>query len=400
MMKTLITTGLIALSTSLSAQYTFFEPMGSFAIEVSLDNSAMKRLPMYRNAITSLTVVGDNIIGGTAANEGLTPFIFNASIAKKQMTGIIDLNQSIPGQRAVRTGFCKGRSNVLYGGTIANTNSNGDSRGGHLFSLSTTANGAGQVNDLGVPVPNEGVYTLLIDSKKNTLYGITYPGGKFFSYSISTKAVRVFDSLAPSKKEIQVADEYVIGPDDYLCKALVETPQGKIVGSLPVNRLFSFDPATGHARIVEDALPEVWGHRSLAKVESWAVSKDGKIYGGNAADGQLFELDPATLRTKNLGKPIMAPRLRSMTFARNGKLYGIAGFAPGYSHLFCYDANGSGFIDYGNPQFKMKAPGIEQGIDWRGFQLATIASSEDGKYIVMGEDEALSQLLIFPVDTK
>lgn len=45
----------------------------------------------------------------------------------------------------------------------------------------------------------------------------------------------------------------------------------------------------------------------------------------------------------------------------------------------------------GNPQFILKAPGIE----WRSFQLQT--AFEDRKYIVMGEDEALSQLLIFPV---
>jgi len=78
-----------------------------------------------------------------------------------------------------------------------------------------------------------------------------------------------------------------------------------------------------------------------------------------------------------------------------GKLYGIAGAAPGYAHLFSYDDT-DGFVDLGNPEFIMVAPGIEQGINWRGFQLRTIVSSEDGKYIVMGEDESLSQLMVFP----
>ena len=93
----------------------------------------------------------------------------------------------------------------------------------------------------------------------------------------------------------------------------------------------------------------------------------------------------------------MMPRLRGLTFAKDGRLYGIAGALPGYAHLFSYAPDKEGFKDYGNPQFTMTAPGIEQGIDWRGFQLGTIASSEDGKYVVMGEDEALSQLLIFSV---
>ena len=53
-----------------------------------------------------------------------------------------------------------------------------------------------------------------------------------------------------------------------------------------------------------------------------------------------------------------------------------------------------------NPEFIMVAPGIEHGILWRGFQLATIAASGDGKYIIMGEDESLSQLLIFKIEDK
>src|SRR5690606_34768580 len=109
-----------------------------------------------------------------------------------------------------------------------------------------------------------------------------------------------------------------------------------------------------------------------------------------------LEVDPANKTIKNIGKPVMMPQLRGLTFAYDGRLFGIAGAPPGYAHLFSYEANGEGLKDYGNPQFTMVAPGIEQGMDWRGFQLGTIASSEDGKYIVMGEDESLSQLLVFP----
>ena len=134
----------------------------------------------------------------------------------------------------------------------------------------------------------------------------------------------------------------------------------------------------------------------MGAVESWTKSENGLLYGGNAGDGQLFELNPETKRVKNLGKPIMMNRLRGLTNAKDGKIYGIAGAAPGYSHLFSYDEK-NGFVDMGNPEFEMKAPGIEQGINWRGFQLGTITSSEDGKYIVMGEDESLSQLLVFPI---
>jgi hypothetical protein len=162
--------------------------------------------------------------------------------------------------------------------------------------------------------------------------------------------------------------------------------------------MFAFDPTKKTFQFLETPLPAVWGREVLGQVEAWAKAPDGKLYGGNAGDGQLFVLDPVTKKIKNLGKPMMMARLQALAFGRDGKLYGLAGGAPGYSHLFYYDEKGAGFVDLGNPEFTMVAPGIEQGIMWRGFQLSTLAASADGKYMVIGEDEALSQLMIFPVE--
>ena len=121
------------------------------------------------------------------------------------------------------------------------------------------------------------------------------------------------------------------------------------------------------------------------------------LYGGNASDGNLFRINPETTELTNLGKPIMMPRMKALAFAGDGRLYGVAGGRPGYAHLFSYEPGGKGFRDLGNPRFTMVAPGIEQGIFWRGFQIGTMAVSEDGRFVVMGEDEALSQLMVFPV---
>mgnify|MGYP001586768039 CR=1 FL=1 len=56
-----------------------------------------------------------------------------------------------------------------------------------------------------------------------------------------------------------------------------------------------------------------------------------------------------------------------------------------------------GFADPGNPSFPMVGEGLAPGIFWRGFQLESLAVSEDGRYVVMGDDEALSQLMVFKV---
>ncbi|KAA0992222.1 NHL repeat-containing protein [Dyadobacter aurulentus] len=390
--KILFPTLYLACSAPLLAQYTFFTPKDAFAIEVSLPNSAEKRLPIYRNAITSLTVQGDHILGGTTAKEGLSPYLFVASISSRKVVTMRDLQEIVPGQKSIATGFCKGAGNKLYAGTIGQKNQ----PAGHLLQVSIGNGNAIEVRDLGIPVAGEGIFALLSDKQGTELYGISYPGGRFFTYNIATKKTVVFDQVAPKEKELKDAHDFAIGPEAYLCKALVQDNAGLVYGSTAGNKLFAFDPAKKTFQFLETPLPAVWGREVLGQVEAWAKAPDGKLYGGNAGDGQLFVLNPATKKIKNLGKPMMMGRLQALAFGRDGKLYGLAGGAPGYSHLFSYDEN-AGFVDLGNPEFKMVEPGIEQGILWRGFQLSTLAASADGKYMVMGEDEALSQLMIFPV---
>ena len=381
----------------LLAQYTFFTPKESFAIEVSLPNTDLQRLPVYRNSISSLIVTGDYIIGGTTAVQGLTPYIFVASLKKRQVIKIKDINEVIPGQEAIPTGFCRGSNNTLFAGTIANRKPNGSDGNGHLFRLDIDHDGGIVITDLGTPVEGEGILSLVLDSENKSLFGVSYPSGLFFKYSIDSKEIRIYKDIAVSDKQIELLKEYELGPSDYLCKSLIQSG-GLIFGSTPVNSLFCFNTKNDIFQLFSD-IPEVWGRRTLGQTESWAISSDGKIYGGNSGDGQLFEIDPVTKKMKNLGKPIGMNRLRGLTFGKDGRLYGIAGGHPGYTHLFSYDEQ-EGFKDLGNPEFTMAAPGIDQGILWRGFQLGTITSSQDGRYIVMGEDESLSQLLIFAIEEK
>lgn len=376
-------------------QYTLFTPKDAFAIEVSLPNTKMTRLPVNRNAISSLYVLGDYIVGGTSAKAGLTPFVFVASLSEKKMKNIKELDETVSGQNSIPTGFLRGSGNELYAGTMPNKNGS-RSADGHIIKVMISADGTITISDMGAPVPGEGIFSLIRNGKNGLFYGISYPSGLFFKYNVDSKEVKVFKDLVPSKTDMSTISEYAIGPNEFLGKCLIQDDQGKIYGSMPINRVFCFDPKEDSFKVLDQEIPEVWGRRTMGQIESWAKGKDGKLYGGNAGDGQLFVLDPATLKMKNLGKPIMMTRLRGLTFGSDGKLYGIAGAQPGYAHLFSYDQD-NGFKDFGNPEFRMVAPGIEQGILWRGFQLGTISSSEDGKYIVMGEDESLSQLMIFQV---
>lgn len=306
----------------LLAQYTFFNPEDGFAIEVSLPNTPLKRLPMYRNAISSLLVVDDFIIGGTSADQGLAPFVFVASLTERQLTTIKDLDEVIPGQQRIESGYCRGKNNVLFAGTIANKNNDGTLGDGHLMQMTIGQQGTIDMVDLGVPIPGEGVLSLLCNAQGTVLYGLSYPTGQFFSYTLSTKQVHTYNDIVPTQDDLATLSEYALDPENYLCKALIQDDRGLIYGSLPINQLFSFNPNDECFTVLNDHLPEVWGRRTLGQVESWAKAKDGTLYGGNTGDGQLFMLDPTTHEVKNLGKPIMMKRLRGLTFGKDGKLYG------------------------------------------------------------------------------
>lgn len=375
-------------------QYTFFSPGGSFTVEVSLPNTDLNRLPMYRNAITSLTSVGDYVIGGTTAREGLSPFVFIVSLKEKEMITSIDISDIVSGQMAIKTGFTKGNKRQLFAGTIPQES---DTVGGHLIMVNLDKNGKIKINDLGVPVSHEGIFSMTSSKDHSRLYGLSYPSGYLFSFDVKTGKVKLFKEIAPDDRTIDYLKEHFsIEPEDYLSRDLVIDDNGILYGSLPYGKIFTFDTKREIFGELNVTLPYVWGRSSIGQVDSWLKTNDGRIYGGNRADGQLFELDPSTGKIKNLGKPIAMKGLAGLTIGRDGKIYGIAGGKPGYSHLFSYHPS-MGFKDYGNPQFEMIAPGIEQGINWRGFQLGTIASSENGRYIILGENEALSQLLVFPV---
>ncbi len=382
------------MTTAVSGQYEFFSPADAFAIEVSLENTRLTRLPIYRNAITSLTTSGDMIIGGTSGSDGKSPFVFTASLSDREMKEVKDLEEIIPGQTAVRSGFARWKNRSFIAGTIPVKNGNG-----HIFIISFDENSKILIEDAGIPVPGEGILALAQKTEGNIVYGITCPSGQFFSYDFLNRKSKIYKEISPGAKELATLSHFSLKPESYLSRSIIMDNKGRIFGSKPVNKLFCFIPSTEKFIIYDSPIPYVWGREVLGMADSWTISDDGTIYCGNAGDGQLFELNPENGKTRNLGKPVMMPRMKGITTARDGKLWGIAGGEPGYSHLFSWDRD-NGFHDYGNPEFIMKIENVERGILWRGFQLGSITTSEDGKYIIMGEEESLSQLMVFPVKKK
>lgn len=378
-----------------NAQYTFFNPAGSFAVEASLENTDELRMPIYRNAMSSLIVSGDFVLGGTSAQNGLTPLLFTSSLSQRKLTAVKQLEDVVKGQLSIGTGFSAAKSgSVFYAGTMPQP---GTGAGGHIIEVQVNHQGQITVKDMGQPVTGEGIFSMTFNPAKGEFYGIVHPSGKFFTFNLKTGKSQIFDQTAPSEKDLETYHSFALEPEDYLGRALIIDQRGRIYGSKAINKLFCFDPANKSFSVLKDELPFVWGREAMGRIDSWVKMPDGTIYGSNAADGQLFRLDPDKQTIVNLGKPIMMPRIMAMTPGKNGMLYGVAGASPGYAHLFSYHPQ-KGFRDLGNPEFKMISPGLEQGINWRGYQIASMASSQSGNYIILGENEALSQLMVFPAE--
>ena len=189
--------GLLALVMFLEAEYTFFTPPGSYAVEVSLENSNYLRLPIYRNAITSLAVVGDYAVGGTSASPDLSPFVFAVSLSKRRLERVVDVSKVVPGQRAILSGFEIGSPGTLYAGTMPDR----PGASGHLIEIKVSADRL-TVEEKGIPVEGEGVFSIVADVRAPVIYGISHPSGKFFAFDLQARQTHLFPETAPSRQTL------------------------------------------------------------------------------------------------------------------------------------------------------------------------------------------------------
>src|SRR5262245_61690044 len=67
---------------------------------------------------------------------------------------------------------------------------------GHLYRVTPSDEGAAKVEDLGVVVAGQGIYTLAYHADTNTVVGNTWPDGHFFSYDVKAKTFKDQGAIA------------------------------------------------------------------------------------------------------------------------------------------------------------------------------------------------------------
>jgi len=374
-------------------------------------------IPENSSAITSLiTASTGKIYGGTSGEEAYL-FMFDPVINKVRHLG------KISGQESIHHSMVEGKDSCIYIGTgkdmfkeITLSKGGIDEKvpidkslwqdiqnyykvyeGGHLYRYNPKKSNNRvklpemdcELEDLGIPLTHNSVYALTINAEGSEIYGLTYPDGHFFIYSVNHRKYT----------DLGTIDNKIIfhGPERYwrsLPRALVCDDSGRVFMSGTDGRIKFYDPAVSKIVSTELKIPGDLYYTQFfddyAVAEYFAKSPSRLIYGGTS-DGHLFSMDPDSMKIVNLGKVRSSRRLRCLTIGNNGKVYFMAGerSASKPCQFYCYNPHSGGFEDLGlliadrSPYYY-----------WRGQQFDSMTTGKDGT-IYLGESERRSHVFLY-----
>ncbi|MBZ5591760.1 MAG: hypothetical protein LAP39_05960 [Acidobacteriia bacterium] len=347
-------------------------------------------IPPDESAIRSLAVAPDGTVYGATSGRRSHLFVLYPQHGYVQPLGYLKGATTVH-----RSVVVSANGDVYVGGSIGvDNNGQGYSgyAGGHLLRYSP---GRGDeekqirmdaecpVEDLGIPVAGDGIYTLAIDRERNAIFGLTYPSARFFSYSIADGKFAVHGGVAERRIPGEKFEK-----DRNVGRALALDADGKVYGSGDHGALFRFDPETRKLEWLRLTAPTVAGREPYNRLDCWAEGSKDILYGGTS-DGYLFRLDPKSLALENLGKPLNQYRIRGLAFARNGKLYGAGGDDDEMARLFSYDpARGAyqmlGMVDVNHRPY----------YSWQAYVIDAVAIGADGT-LYLGQSERKSKLYLY-----
>ena len=349
----------------------------------------MPLIPPGESSISALLLHQGRLIYGTTSGVKSHLFVLNPSPDREGPLGaVVDLGVIAVGEgEVICQGLAAAHDQKIYMGTYHKNGADGrnyvhDPEWEHLenydqFMVPRRIFPEQQVEDLGAPIPGEGVFTLVacppswFEPEKRLLCGVSTPSGYLFLYDVDDRTVVYQHQLA--------------GP--YLPRSLAILPGGVIYGSQAGGQLFRFDLDGNHFDLLDVWLPANKGREYLNAIDSLLVNDEGIIYGGTFADGILFRFDPHTYSMTSLGKPVRAGRIRAVTAVPSGQIYGVAGEDGILTRLFRYDPSNGELNDLG----VVRATLPEECI---GHQFDAMLTGPHGE-IYLGESDRISRLFTY-----
>lgn len=229
------------------------------------------------------------------------------------------------------------------------------------------------VEEHGEIIPGEGIRTLVSDGRN--LYGISYPGGRFFTWEPGSGKARVFD----------IFDRFIMLRAN-IPGAMVRLGES-IFFSGHHGMLIRYDISGGSFEEVPARIPCGAGREYLNTLSAAVADGEDAFYGGTSSDGLLFRFEAGAMKLTCLGKPASEGRTRALVLNHDGVLWGIAGHDWELSHLFRYEPAGAGMEDLGIIRAKIPRT-------WVAHRADAMIRGLDGELYV-GEHDDISHLLIY-----
>jgi hypothetical protein len=288
---------------------------------------------------------------------------------------------------------------------------------GHLHRFAVSGAGPARVEDLGVPVPGQGIYTLAYDEKSNTIVGNTWPDGHFFDYDLQAKkfkdhgaiaGYRTFETPQHAEDLNRGSGEHISYPRQVSRTIIVDPATGAYTAGAD-GFLYRYDFQARRLDKLTVRLPALPGREPWASLDAGVLhagtNREAGDYAsllGGTSDGYLFELrifdkQKAVLRPR--GKPLTQGTIQGLvlgsadrrggTAGQSGRssftFYGVGGNREGMPRWFAFSHGGS--------QSAVLPGGIPQ-VDGQLSMVGFGALLADGKgNIYAGERDRIARLV-------
>lgn len=227
--------------------------------------------------------------------------------------------------------------------------------------------------EIACPFAGQKLSNLVIDKKRDVIFGITFPDHMLFTYEVDTNNFREAGHIGDGivSKTICLAD----GPTVY--------------GIGHGGRVFRFRPAENCIETTRMVIPCGKGKDYVNEATALIYDSNRRvIYGGTLLDGYFFKIELDNERVTCLGRPIEQCPIRCLALGYDGKVFGIAGEPKsGICHLFRYDPESGDLRDLGIPRSTVTK-------SWVAHEIDSMCVDRNG-HIIMGENDRMSHLLIY-----
>ncbi len=201
--------------------------------------------------------------------------------------------------------------------------------GGHFLSYDPIGR---RYENLATAPNGEGILSMVMDTKRGRLFGLTWPTGYFLQYDLTTKELK---NLGP----VAERGESGRGPTyRTLCRSLVVDPdEGTVYLTRPEGLILRYRPDPGILETMEDADlkkdyfgcydPTSPGHMGYNWRQTLWYAPAHMVYGVHGNSGYLFRFDPRTPKVEVLDRLTSLPSQRSGMYDQFS--YGYLGFTLG-----------------------------------------------------------------------